>query len=75
MLAQLASLASLARVRPLITHQAYQLAGGLGFPSTLDFSGQNRKKDKLLSLGVLGKYSLSVSFVMRDSFEKDKCHL
>lgn len=30
MLAQLASLASLARVRPLITHQAYQLAGAWG---------------------------------------------
>lgn len=30
MLAQLASLASLARVRPLITHQAYQLARAWG---------------------------------------------
>lgn len=30
MLAQLASLASLASVRPLITHQAYQLAGAKG---------------------------------------------
>lgn len=48
---------------------------GLGFSSTLDFSGQGGKKDKSLSLGVLEKYLLIVSFVTWESIEKEKSYL
>lgn len=50
MLVHLASLASLAHVKPLITHQANQFAGGLGIRCTLEFSGQGRETDKHLLL-------------------------
>lgn len=57
MLVHLASLALLANVKPLITHQANQFAGGLGFRSTLEFIGQRRQTDRLV---ILSQRSLSI---------------
>lgn len=39
------------------------VSGGMGFPSTLDFGGPERKTEKLLSVGGMERWCLSASFV------------
>lgn len=70
MLVQLASLAWLAHVKPLITHQPYQFAGGLGFQSTLVFSGHIRDRQSFYE-GV--KYLLEHCLTAKSSQIKTVC--
>lgn len=59
MLAQLAPLASLARIGPLITHQAHQLAVGL---RAYAGSGRRRRTDEAGCAFVGGEYGNQLDF-------------